>query len=431
MRIEYGKDQFPSISGQCHGRLLPDRIDSRENPRPGLFIVRWFRVANISNLLSSVRIRRVAILSALMFFIGAGMRLYNVSVPDFIQQLRNLTVALENQIFSQFTLAKQYNRIHESHATVLMIQARKSADQMQLDRAFQDKNAAYERARWRFALEPFEMKVIIDDIHYRFLSDELILNRYRADHLNLFNTIAFKEHGEFLPWELFGTIHYDQLPRQLTEFIINLQTDHFGNYLKPEYWPDMGVEEWRLIPDTIRKIAAYRMAWLWAVEYAPPWIRPEEAARLVASIGRVESLFDLRYVVNRNPTTGKEDLGFMQISDALRHRLRQTPEFREYSHDDFLKPWVSVQAGAYSFFNIFLPYAGGDVLKAIGYYNTGRNGPKHQAESYLKMVALQFNRAFVDRTYSPTLYLILERAEPEYFRDARADVLFRENEIEG
>jgi soluble lytic murein transglycosylase-like protein len=365
-----------------------------------------------------------------LFLITAGIGAYNLNNPPLTSKLRSLPDSIERGLLSYFSAAQLHRRIFAAQ-TILMVDAMREADRKRLERAFQDGNAALPRARWRLALQPISLDVTIDGIGYRFWSDELILNRYRANHLNLFKAVSFVKRHEFYPWDLFQPIQYDQIPRHLAKFIVDLQTEHFRAYLRPNRWPDMGIDAWREIPDPIRKIAAYRMAWLWAVEYAPDGMRRGEAARLVAAIGRVESLFDIDKVVNRNPITGEEDLGFMQISSGLRQRLRRLPEFNEYNDEDFLKPWVSIQAGAYSLFCIFLPGSDGDVRKAIGHYNAGKNGPKQKASRYFELVIRKYRQAFIDRHYSPMLRLILERAEPGYFRDVRKDRLFREYQING
>jgi hypothetical protein len=391
------------------------------------FTIRWFQTPSPPRTHPFFGINPVACLLTILLLVGAGMCACTLTSVLPAPELGNITTTLEKGLFSHISPLQLHNRFHAAHA-IRMIKAMEAADRKQLESALQKKNAAYARARWRLGLEPFELGVTIDGSRYHFWSDELVFNRYRADHLNLLDVSAFKARSEFFPWDLFRTIQYDQLPKPLAGFIIDLQIDGFGKYLKPECWPDMDIKEWRLIPDPVRKIAAYRMAWLWADEYAPSWMRRGEAARLVASIGRVESLFDLNKVVNRNPITGKADLGFMQISEGLRQGLRHTPEFKKYNNDDFLKPWVSIRAGAYSLFHTFLPRADGNVLQAIGYYNAGCNGPRQQAEKYLDMVVRQFNLAFVNRNYSPTLRLILRRAESGYFQGVRKDTLFIEHQ---
>jgi hypothetical protein len=189
------------------------------------------------------------------------------------------------------------------------------------------------------------------------------------------------------------------------------------------------VAQWRKIPDPVRKIAAYRMAWHWAVAYAPPSIRPEEAARILASVGRVESLFDIEKVIHRNSDRGKEDLGFLQISEVMRQRLGRLPEFRDYEKDDYLTPWVSIRAGSYSLFSVFLKGAGGDILEAIGHYNAGKHGLAQRAEKYLNAVLNQYRRAFIDKHYSPTLRFLLTKADPRYFCGIQGDVLFKNQQL--
>ncbi|MBN2337275.1 MAG: transglycosylase SLT domain-containing protein [Acidobacteria bacterium] len=316
-----------------------------------------------------------------------------------------------------------HRRVFTSYSNRL-VQGMDKADQDLLARALSDGNRAYDRARWRYGLMPVELGIVIDGVEHRFLSDEILFNRYRRNYLDLRDSSSFGTRGEFLPWEMFRSVQYDQLPRPLGQLILQLQIDRYRRYLQPSLWPGIGVQEWRTVPDPVLKIAAYRMVRYWAGIYAPEGMRREEAARIVASIGRVESLFDLDKMVHRDPATGRADLGFLQISEPLRRRLRGLSEFRDCSDSDFLKPWVSIRAGAYSFFSIFLEGAGGDVLEAIGHYNAGRHGPRERAEEYLEAVAGQFQRAFVRRTYSPTLRFILMTAHGDYVRGVEEDRLY-------
>lgn len=316
-----------------------------------------------------------------------------------------------------------HRRIFAAHSNRL-VRGMDETDRDLLARALSDRNRAYDRARWRYGLTPVEIGVVIDGVEHRFLSDEILFNRYRRSHLDLLDSASFGNRGEFLPWEMFRSVQYDQLPRPLGQLILQLQIDRYRRYLEPSLWPGIGVEEWGTVPDPVLKIAAYRMVRHWAGVYAPEGMRREEAARIVASIGRVESLFDLDKMVHRDPATGRADLGFLQISEPLRRRLRGVSEFEDCSDGDFLKPWVSIRAGAYSFFSIFLEGAGGDVLEAIGHYNAGRHGPRERAEKYLEAVAGQFRRAFVRRTYSPTLRFILTTAHGDYVRGVEEDRLY-------
>jgi hypothetical protein len=373
--------------------------------------------------------RSAVYLPVSLFLLAVGTSAYNWKDSRIVRRVLSLPGVLESQFLSAVDDSDLHGRTLSAHAAFL-VKGMQETDRRQLKHAFEQGNAAYPRALWRLGLEPISMKVKVDGAQHLFWSDELIFNRYRADHFLLLEAPGFKTRGEFLPWELFRPIQYDQMPRPLAELIIGLQAQRFGKYLEPEQWPEMNINEWRQIPDPIRKIAAYRMTWLWAAEYAPDQMRREEAARILASIGRVESLFDIDKVVHQNPETGKEDLGFLQISEGLRQRLRRLHEFRECNDDDFLKPWISIRAGAYSLFCIFLQGTGGDVLKAIGHYNAGRHGLKQRAAKYLDAVIRQYDRAFVDRRYSPTLQLLLRRAEPGYFRGVQKDLLFQEQQSE-
>ncbi len=316
-----------------------------------------------------------------------------------------------------------HRRVFAAHSDRLL-RGMDEADRDLLARALSDRNRAYDRARWRYGLTPVEIGVVIDGVEHRFLSDEILFNRYRRGHMSLFDSASFGNGREFLPWELFRSVQYDQLPRPLQQLILQIQIDRYRRYLEPSLWPGIGVREWRTVPDPVLKIAAYRMVRHWTGVYAPEGMRREEAARILASIGRVESLFDLDKMVHRDPATGRADLGFLQISEPLRRRLRGLPEFRDCSDSDFLKPWVSIRAGAYSFFSIFLEGAGGDVLEAIGHYNAGRHGSRERAEKYLEAVTGQFQRAFVSRRYSPTLRFLLTTAHGDYFRGVEEDRLY-------
>ena len=316
-----------------------------------------------------------------------------------------------------------HRRVFAAHSDRLL-RGMDEADRDLLARALSDRNRAYDRARWRYGLTPVELGVVIDGVEHRFLSDEILFNRYRRGHMSLFDSASFGNGREFLPWEVFRSVQYDQLPRPLRQLILQIQIDRYRRYLEPSLWPGIGVREWRTVPDPVLKIAAYRMVRHWTGVYAPEGMRREEAARILASIGRVESQFDLDKMVHRDPATGRADLGFLQISEPLRRRLRGLPEFRDCSDSDFLKPWVSIRAGAYSFFSIFLEGAGGDVLEAIGHYNAGRYGPRERAEKYLEAVAGQLQRAFVSRRYSPTLRFILTTAHGDYFRGVEEDRLY-------
>jgi hypothetical protein len=376
------------------------------------------------------RILNVGFLLLLLPLLIAGTGSYRWRDSPIVRGLTSLPAIIQGRVLSALDAAHWHRRIFAAQAD-LLVKGMYEADQKHLDRALAKQNAAYPRAQWRLALDPRGLEVKVDGTQYHFWSDELIFNRYRTNHLHILGTAAFMKRGEFLPWELFRTIQYDQMPRPMAEFIIGLQADRFGKFLRPRQWPKMCIEDWRSVPDPIRKIAAYRMVWRWAAEYAPASMRSEEAARIIAAIGRVESLFDIDKVVNRNPRTQKADLGFLQISDGLRQSLRRLPEFKKYDEDDFLKPWVSIREGTYSLFLIFLKGAGGNVLEAISHYNAGRYGSEQRAETYLKAVIQQYRRAFVDKKYSPTLGLLLRQAEPRYFRGVRDDLLFHEQQKMG
>jgi hypothetical protein len=338
-------------------------------------------------------------------------------------RLRNVRESVEGMLLSGLSAGGFHERLLAGQAE-LMVQGMYEVDRKKLERAFEEKNSSFSRALWRFGLDPVDLEVRIDGVTHHFWSDEILFNRYREQRLFFFQKPFFRDRGEFLPWELFRAVQYDQLPHLLTDMIAGIQIERFGRYLDPDVWPGMDLEQWREVPDFIQKIAAYRMVWHWAQVYAPPGMRGEEAARIVASIGRVESLFDTDKVVNRDPVTGRQDLGFMQISDILRRQLQKLPEFRDYREEDYLTPWVSIKVGTYSFFSVFLDGASGDVLAAIGHYNTGRRGPQQQAEKYRSAVIRQHNLSFVDRHYSPMLRRILQTAEPAYFHRVREDRLY-------
>ncbi len=345
----------------------------------------------------------------------------------FLQQLCAIPPEIEERLLSSGDYERVHRAVFAAHAA-LMVEGMSKADAMRREQALREGRFDSRREQWRLCLDPVGMEITVDGTAHRFWSDEIFFNRYRTAQLQLLETVAFTGRGEFLPWEIFRPIQYDQMPREFADFVIERQLEHFRDYLKPDSWSEMGINDWRKIPDPIRKIAAYRMVWRWAGEYAPAGIRRGEAARIIASIGRVESLFDIDKVVHLNPATGEKDLGFMQVSARLRKRLRRLPEFREYDDDDFLKPWVSVRAGAYSLFRIFLPEARGDILEAISHYNAGKSGLEERAQRYLRAVILQHGRAFVNKHYSPTLRLILEEAEGGYFQDVPADRLSHANQ---
>jgi soluble lytic murein transglycosylase-like protein len=366
-------------------------------------------------------------LFAIIGILVAGAGECRVRHLPFLQQLRAIPSAIEERLLFSGDYERVHRAVFAAHAA-RMVEGMCKADAMQREQALREGRGDSRREQWRLCLDPVGMDLMVDGMTHRFWSDEIFFNRYRTAQLQLFKAVAFTGRGEFLPWEIFRPIQYDQMPRQFADFVIERQLERFRDYLKPESWPRMGIDDWRKIPDPIREIAAYRMVWRWAGEYAPEGIRRGEAARIVASIGRVESLFDIDKVVHLNPATGEKDLGFMQISAKLRKRLRRLPEFKEYDDDDFLKPWVSIKAGAYSLFRIFLPEARGDMLEAIGDYNAGMRGLEEQAQKYLSAVILQHGRAFVNKHYSPTLRLILKEADAGYLQDVWADRLTYANQ---
>jgi hypothetical protein len=190
----------------------------------------------------------------------------------------------------------------------------------------------------------------------------------------------------------------------------------------------MGLEEWQKLPVPIRKSAAYRMIWEWTYQRSPErhGLSQAEAARILASIGLVESLLDLDKISNHNEITGNEDRGYMQISDMARRELHRVAEFRTYKAKDYYQPWVSIQAGSYFFFNKLMDRAGGDVQRAIGMYNAGPHGERRRAQQYRKLVIQKYLDTFLQRDeYSPTRFLIARHAQPEYFIGVENDLLFK------
>jgi hypothetical protein len=150
-----------------------------------------------------------------------------------------------------------------------------------------------------------------------------------------------------------------------------------------------------------------------------------EAARILISIGLVESLFDLDKIDSRNPRTGNVDRGYFQISDPVRRSLARVPEFRSYSPGDYYRPWVSAQAASYHLFVKLLHVSRGDIHRAIGMYNAGPAGTREKAQGYFLAVVDRYGDTFIEQNrHSPTRYLMLRYAQPEYFSGIESDRLF-------
>jgi hypothetical protein len=276
------------------------------------------------------------------------------------------------------------------------------------------------RANWLYSLNYlFPIEITIKGNRISFSAEEVLFNCHDPRRKG--------EHVRELPWSLLGVRQYDQLPRPLLETTLERQYQQHSDYLDPKHWPGMGLEEWQKLPVPIQKTAAYRMIWEWTHRRSPErhGLSQAEAARILASIGLVESLLDLNKIRNHNEITGNEDRGYMQISDMARIDLHRVAEFRPYKAKDYYQPWVSIQAGSYLFFNRLIDRAGGEVQQAIGMYNAGPHGARRRAQRYRRLVIEKYADTFLQRDeYSPTRFLIARRAQPEYFIGVENDLLF-------
>jgi len=276
------------------------------------------------------------------------------------------------------------------------------------------------RANWLYSLNYLvPIEITIKGNRIRFSAEEVLFNSH--------NPRRKGEQARELPWSLLGVREYDQLPRPLLETTLERQYQQHSDYLDPKPWQGMALEEWRKLPVPIQKTAAYRMIWEWTCRRSPErhGLSQAEAARILASIGLVESMLDLDNIRNHNETTGNEDRCYMQISDMARLELHRVAEFRPYKAKDYYQPWVSIQAGSYLFFNRLMDRAGGDVQQAIGMYNAGPHGERRRAQQYRDLVIGKYVDTFLQRDeYSPTRFLIARRAQSEYFIGVENDRLF-------
>lgn len=276
------------------------------------------------------------------------------------------------------------------------------------------------RANWLYVLRyggPIEITDRADTM--RFHVDELLFDMYHPRRDAFYSWI--------LPWRLLQVHHYDQLQTPILDVLLDVQFETCREYLDSDRWPGMGVGEWDSLPVPVRKAAAYQMVWEWTRRRDPAryGLSQPEAGRVLASIGLVESLFDLDKIRNFNDETGNEDRGYMQISDAVRLELAREPEFRRYQAEDYYTPWVSIQAASYLLFDKLMKYSEGDVGGAIRMYNAGRSGSEERADRYLSIVLRKYHETFHQQyRYSPTRYRIITRATPRYFDSVRQDRLF-------
>lgn len=276
-------------------------------------------------------------------------------------------------------------------------------------------------ANWLFSLRYLKpLDVRFHDRRQTYLADESLFDtRHRAAPGVTVNST---------PWSHFRGSHYDQLPRPILETILQRQMELYGPLIRPDRWDELTASSLESLPAPIRKIAAYRMVLEAAVSRSPAryGMTRGEAARLLISIGIVESLFDLDKIDNRNAKTGNTDRGYLQISDKVRHDLSRVPEFRSLKADDYFNPLVSIRAGSYYLFEKLLKRTNGDIYRAVGMYNAGPAGPEWRARGYFLAVADRYNDTFIQQDrYSPTRFLMLRYASPHYFEGVQSDHLYR------